>query len=34
LIEANDAIALANYGLPDAVHLDLHIERWQELMRG
>lgn len=33
LIEANDALSLANYGLSDAVHLDLHMERWRQLMR-
>ena len=33
LIEANDALALANCGLPIKDYVDLHIVRWQELMR-
>ena len=33
LVELNDAVALTNYGLSSADHLDLHLARWQELAR-
>jgi hypothetical protein len=32
LIEMNDGLALANYGLRASDHLDLHWARWHELM--
>lgn len=32
LIEMNDGLALLNYGISAADHLDLHMARWRELM--
>jgi hypothetical protein len=32
LVELNDGIALANYGLSPAQHAELHLNRWSELM--
>jgi hypothetical protein len=32
LVELNDGIALANYGLSSAHHAKLHLTRWRELM--
>jgi hypothetical protein len=33
LIELNDGLALAGYGLPAPAYIDLHRARWRELMR-